>query len=64
MIKMLRIAHIPLFFQAAAIASGVMDKLDKPGHYTLFAPTNEAFDKLSPGRLEQLMEDKAVITGT
>ncbi|XP_072230452.1 periostin-like [Leuresthes tenuis] len=49
-------------FSAAAIASGIMDKLDKPGHYTLFAPTNEAFDKLSPGRLEQLMEDKAVIT--
>ncbi|KAM4546068.1 periostin-like isoform 2-T2 [Odontesthes bonariensis] len=49
-------------FSAAAIASGIMDKLDKPGHYTVFAPTNEAFDKLSPGRLERLMEDKAVIT--
>uniref|UniRef100_A0A8D0A3V9 Periostin n=1 Tax=Sander lucioperca TaxID=283035 RepID=A0A8D0A3V9_SANLU len=35
-------------FKAAALASGLMDKLDQPGHYTLFAPTDEAFDKLSP----------------
>ncbi|XP_041865038.1 periostin-like isoform X2 [Melanotaenia boesemani] len=48
-------------FSAAAIASGVMDKLEKPGQFTLFAPTNEAFDKLSPGRLERIMEDKDVI---
>uniref|UniRef100_A0A672Y5X7 Periostin, osteoblast specific factor a n=1 Tax=Sphaeramia orbicularis TaxID=375764 RepID=A0A672Y5X7_9TELE len=46
---------------AAAIASGVMDKLDKPGHFTLFAPTNEAFDKLGPGYLERIMGDKAII---
>uniref|UniRef100_G3QBC6 Periostin n=1 Tax=Gasterosteus aculeatus aculeatus TaxID=481459 RepID=G3QBC6_GASAC len=43
------------------MASGMMDKLDQPGHYTLFAPTNEAFDKLSPGYLERIMGDKAVI---
>ncbi|KAM9348782.1 periostin-like isoform 2-T2 [Symphorus nematophorus] len=48
-------------FTTAALASGMMDKLDKPGHYTLFAPTNEAFDKLNPGYLERIMEDKAVI---
>ncbi|XP_030010416.1 periostin isoform X2 [Sphaeramia orbicularis] len=48
-------------FNAAAIASGVMDKLDKPGHFTLFAPTNEAFDKLGPGYLERIMGDKAII---
>lgn len=49
--------------QAAALASGMMDKLDQPGHYTLFAPTNEAFDRLGPGYLERIMGDKAVITG-
>ncbi|KAM9729372.1 periostin isoform 2-T2 [Menidia menidia] len=49
-------------FSAAAIASGVMEKLDKPGHYTLFAPTNDAFDKINPDDLERLMDDKAVIT--
>nr|XP_057942862.1 periostin-like isoform X2 [Doryrhamphus excisus] len=48
-------------FSAAALASGVMDKLDQPGHYTLFAPTNAAFDRLGPGHLERLMGDKAVI---
>uniref|UniRef100_A0A7N9AMX7 Periostin, osteoblast specific factor a n=1 Tax=Mastacembelus armatus TaxID=205130 RepID=A0A7N9AMX7_9TELE len=48
-------------FSAAALASGMMDKLEEPGHYTLFAPTNEAFDKLSPGYLERIMGDKAVI---
>ncbi|XP_020505784.2 periostin isoform X2 [Labrus bergylta] len=48
-------------FSAAALASGMMDKLDQPGHYTLFAPTNEAFDKLAPGHLERIMGDKDVI---
>uniref|UniRef100_A0AAQ4QB82 Periostin n=1 Tax=Gasterosteus aculeatus aculeatus TaxID=481459 RepID=A0AAQ4QB82_GASAC len=48
-------------FTNVVMASGMMDKLDQPGHYTLFAPTNEAFDKLSPGYLERIMGDKAVI---
>uniref|UniRef100_A0A4W6FPR6 Periostin n=1 Tax=Lates calcarifer TaxID=8187 RepID=A0A4W6FPR6_LATCA len=48
-------------FSAAALASGMMDKLDQPGHYTLFAPTNEAFDKLNAGYLERIMGNKAVI---
>ncbi|KAG7224548.1 hypothetical protein INR49_011300 [Caranx melampygus] len=48
-------------FNAALLASGMMDKLDQPGHFTLFAPTNEAFDKLSPGYLERIMNDKTVI---
>ncbi|XP_008295902.1 periostin isoform X2 [Stegastes partitus] len=48
-------------FSAAALASDMMDKLDQPGQYTLFAPTNEAFDKLSPGYLERIMADKTVI---
>ncbi|XP_034745767.1 periostin-like isoform X6 [Etheostoma cragini] len=47
-------------FKKVAGASGLMDKLDQPGHYTLFAPTDEAFDKLSPGYLERIMGDKDV----
>ncbi|XP_039634116.1 periostin-like isoform X2 [Perca fluviatilis] len=47
-------------FKAAALTSGLMDKLDQPGHYTLFAPTDEAFDKLSPGYIERIMGDKDV----
>lgn len=49
--------------QTAALASGMMDQLDQPGHYTLFAPTNRAFDKLSSGYVERIMGDKAVISG-
>ncbi|XP_057676596.1 periostin-like isoform X2 [Corythoichthys intestinalis] len=45
---------------AAALTSGVMDKLDRPGHYTLFAPTNAAFERLGPGYLERLMGDKDI----
>lgn len=52
-----------LVYQAAALASGMMDKLEKPGHFTLFAPTNEAFDKLGPDFLERVMGDKTVIAG-
>ncbi|XP_027129619.1 periostin isoform X2 [Larimichthys crocea] len=48
-------------FGTVAMASGMMDKLDQPGHYTLFAPTNEAFDKLSPGYLESILGDKDVV---
>lgn len=40
-----------------------MDKLGRPGHYTLFAPTNDAFENLSPGHLERMMGDKDVIAG-
>ncbi|KAM9331980.1 periostin-like isoform 1-T1 [Pholidichthys leucotaenia] len=48
-------------FSAAALASDLMDKLDQPGQYTVFAPTNEAFDKLDPDYLERIMGDKTVI---
>ncbi|KAH0628664.1 hypothetical protein JD844_010071 [Phrynosoma platyrhinos] len=44
--------------RAAAFTSDVMDILGKPGHYTLFAPTNEAFEKLPRGVLERIMGDK------
>uniref|UniRef100_A0A3Q3WA47 Uncharacterized protein n=1 Tax=Mola mola TaxID=94237 RepID=A0A3Q3WA47_MOLML len=39
---------------SAALFSGLIDKLGQPGHYTLFAPTNEAFKKLTP-ELQELM---------
>ncbi|XP_041725169.2 periostin isoform X1 [Coregonus clupeaformis] len=48
-------------FSAVALASGVMDKLGQPGHFTLFAPTNEAFQNLDAGFVERVMGDKAVI---
>lgn len=45
------------------MTSGMMDKLGRPGHYTLFAPTNDAFKNLTPGHLERMMGDKDVIAG-
>ncbi|XP_023265890.1 periostin-like isoform X1 [Seriola lalandi dorsalis] len=41
--------------------SGLLDKLGQPGHYTLFAPTNEAFEKLGSDVLERLQSDKEVL---
>lgn len=41
----------------------MMDMLGKPGHYTIFAPTNEAFAKLSRGVLERIMGDKVASEG-
>ncbi|ROL54375.1 Periostin [Anabarilius grahami] len=45
----------------AAVNSGLQAQLDEPGHYTLFAPTNEAFDKLDSDVLERLMSDTTVL---
>lgn len=41
-----------------------MDKLGEDGHFTLFAPTDEAFDNLPPGYFESIIENNPVITGT
>lgn len=40
-----------------------MDILGRPGHYTLFAPTNEAFERLPRGVLERIMSDKVASEG-
>ncbi|KAM6932927.1 periostin, osteoblast specific factor b [Xenentodon cancila] len=42
--------------------AGLLDKLGQPGHYTLFAPTNDAFDKLGGDVLERLQSDKEVLS--
>jgi len=39
-------------------AAGLADSLKGPGPFTLFAPTNAAFDKLPKGTLDALMEPK------
>ncbi|XP_053521567.1 periostin isoform X3 [Artibeus jamaicensis] len=45
-------------FRAAAITSDVLEALGRDGHFTLFAPTNEAFERLPRGVLERIMGDK------
>ena len=49
---------------AAVKAAGLVDTLKSPGPFTVFAPTNEAFDKLPPGTVDTLLkaENKATLT--
>ncbi len=49
---------------AAVKAAGLVETLEGPGPFTVFAPTNEAFDKLPKGTVETLLkpENKAMLT--
>jgi uncharacterized surface protein with fasciclin (FAS1) repeats len=50
---------------AALKAAGLVDTLQGPGPFTVFAPTNKAFGKLPKGNVETLVkpENKATLTG-
>ncbi|TSK49675.1 Periostin [Bagarius yarrelli] len=41
--------------------AGLLDMLGKPGHYTLFAPTNDAFSKLDKEVMDRLMGNKGAL---
>ncbi|XP_031583620.1 periostin, osteoblast specific factor b isoform X1 [Oreochromis aureus] len=41
--------------------SELLEKLGQPGHYTLFAPTNEAFEQLGSDVLERIQSDKQAL---
>jgi len=49
---------------AAVKAAGLVDTLQGPGPFTVFAPTNEAFAKLPAGTVDNLlmMNNKATLT--
>lgn len=49
---------------AAVKAAGLVETLESKGPFTVFAPTNEAFDKLPAGTVETLVkpENKATLT--
>src|SRR5258707_6174855 len=49
---------------AAVKAAGLVDTLESPGPFTVFAPTNEAFAKLPAGTVDTLLkpENKAMLT--
>jgi uncharacterized surface protein with fasciclin (FAS1) repeats len=49
---------------AAVKAAGLVDTLAGAGPFTVFAPTNEAFEKLPPGTVESLLrtENKDMLT--
>jgi uncharacterized surface protein with fasciclin (FAS1) repeats len=48
---------------AAVKTAGLVDTLSGPGPFTVFAPTNEAFAKLPPGTVDNLLkpENKATL---
>lgn len=50
---------------AAVKAAGLVETLQGAGPFTVFAPTNAAFDKLPKGTVETLLkpENKAMLTG-
>jgi uncharacterized surface protein with fasciclin (FAS1) repeats len=49
---------------AAVAAAGLVETLQSPGPYTVFAPTNAAFEKLPAGTVDNLVkpENKAILT--
>ena len=49
---------------AAVKAAGLVETLEGPGPFTVFAPTNEAFNKLPAGTVDTLLkpENKATLT--
>jgi uncharacterized surface protein with fasciclin (FAS1) repeats len=49
---------------AAVKAAGLVETLEGPGSFTVFAPTNEAFAKLPAGTVNTLLkpENKATLT--
>jgi uncharacterized surface protein with fasciclin (FAS1) repeats len=49
---------------AAVKAAGLVETLESTGPFTVFAPTNEAFDKLPAGTVDNLVkpENKATLT--
>ncbi|CAJ1065094.1 periostin%2C osteoblast specific factor b isoform X2 [Xyrichtys novacula] len=44
-----------------AQTAGLLEKLGEPGQYTLFAPTNEAFDSLGSDVLERIQSDEGAL---
>ena len=49
-------------FLAAAKTTGLAGTLKNSGPYTIFAPSDSAFNKLPPGTVDSLMKDKAKLT--
>jgi uncharacterized surface protein with fasciclin (FAS1) repeats len=47
---------------AAVKAAGLVEVLQGEGPFTVFAPTDEAFEKLPPGTVEALLADREKLT--
>lgn len=47
---------------AAVTAAGLVDTLNGPGPFTIFAPSNDAFSKIPKADLDKVLADKATLT--
>jgi uncharacterized surface protein with fasciclin (FAS1) repeats len=48
-------------FTKALAEAGLTETLKGPGPFTVFAPSDDAFSKLPPGRLAALLKDKSAL---
>lgn len=49
--------------QTAIAAAGLTNILESDGQYTIFAPTNEAFEKIPPATLNRILGDPVALKG-
>ncbi|KAI1898991.1 hypothetical protein AGOR_G00078080 [Albula goreensis] len=47
--------------RTAVAAAGLTNLLESDGHYTVFAPTNEAFEKIPPDMLNRILGDPVAL---
>lgn len=50
-------------FQTAIAAAGLTTMLESEGQYTVFAPTNEAFEKIPQETLNRILGDPVALRG-
>lgn len=49
--------------QTAVAAAGLTSLLENEGSYTIFAPTNDAFEKIPPETLTRILGDPVALKG-
>lgn len=52
-----------MFLQTAFAAAGLSAILENEGQYTIFAPTNEAFEKIPQETLNRILGDPVALRG-
>ncbi|KAK3550046.1 hypothetical protein QTP86_019145 [Hemibagrus guttatus] len=53
--------ELSLLSEGFNVESSLLEKLRKPGHYTLFAPTNKAFEQMDDSVLQRILNDNTVL---
>lgn len=61
--RKLQQADFLFVFQTALAAAGLTAMLENEGQYTVFAPTNEAFEKIPQETLTRILGDPVALRG-